>query len=185
MSSPAPAPERDETIPLAVKAAAILGAFFTIAAFGLFGGRTAASVALGAGIAVANLLAMRAIIRNLLRPPPDADADPDERGGAERPNAARQRSEEHLREASLREAKPSATDDAPPDKTAAEHAAAGKRGGVAWGVFAVLKMILLFGSVAILLTRGWVDPMPLVVGYGVLPLGIALGSLWSNLRPAR
>jgi hypothetical protein len=29
-----------------------------------------------------------------------------------------------------------------------------------------------------------VDPIPLVVGYGTLPLGIALSSVWSSLRPS-
>ncbi len=54
--------------------------------------------------------------------------------------------------------------------------------GVAWGIFAAFKMLILFGGVWILLTRQLVDPMPLVVGYGVLPLGIAASALWSSLR---
>jgi hypothetical protein len=65
------------------------------------------------------------------------------------------------------------------------HAEEGRRGGAAWGLFAVLKMALLFGGMWILLTRKLVDPIGLVVGYGVLPLGIAIGSLWSSLRPRR
>ena len=48
----------------------------------------------------------------------------------------------------------------------------------AWAIFAVLKMLILFGGVWILLTRGMVDPMPLVVGYGVLPLGITASALF-------
>ncbi len=48
----------------------------------------------------------------------------------------------------------------------------------AWALFAVLKILILFGGVWILLTRGMVDPMPLVVGYGVLPLGITLSALF-------
>ena len=55
-----------------------------------------------------------------------------------------------------------------------------KSSGVAgaWAIFAVLKMLILFGGVWILLTRGIVDPMPLVVGYGVLPLGITASALF-------
>jgi len=33
------------------------------------------------------------------------------------------------------------------------------------------------------LTRGVVDPIPLVVGYGVLPLGIAASTLFRGLSP--
>jgi hypothetical protein len=64
-----------------------------------------------------------------------------------------------------------------------DHAREGRRGGAAWGLFAVLKMLVLFGAMWILLTRKLVDPMGLVAGYGVLPLGIAISSLWSSLRP--
>jgi hypothetical protein len=133
----------------AAKAAAILGGIFALAALGLYGGRAAGSVVLGAGIAVANLMTMRAIIRSLLRGPDDDPADP------------------------------------PADGSGADHRAEGRRGGAAWGLFAVLKIVILFGGIWILLTRGLVDPMPLVVGYGVLPLGIALSSLWSSLGPRR
>jgi hypothetical protein len=64
-----------------------------------------------------------------------------------------------------------------------DHAAEGKRGGAAWGAFGVLKIVVLFGGIWILLTKGWVDPIPLVVGYGVLPLGIVVSSLYSSLAP--
>lgn len=74
-------------------------------------------------------------------------------------------------------------DDAGDTKTSQEHKAAGRRGGVAWGVFAVLKIVILFGGVWFLLTKQLVDPIPLVVGYGVLPLGIAASSLFSSLKP--
>jgi hypothetical protein len=147
-------PLPDDTM-LAAKAAAILGAIFTVFALALVSGRAALSVFIGAAIAVANLVTMRAIIRSLLRGPDDAEGEvneaPDKDGNAP-----------------------------PPD-----HAAAGKRGGAAWGVFAVLKILVLFGAIYILLTRGLVDPMALVVGYGVLPLGIAMSSLWSSLGPRR
>jgi hypothetical protein len=47
----------------------------------------------------------------------------------------------------------------------------------AWRLVGLLKMILLFGGVWLLLTAGIVDPIPLVVGLGALPLGLALGSM--------
>jgi len=43
--------------------------------------------------------------------------------------------------------------------------------------------VVLFGGIYVLLTKGLVDPMPLVVGYGVLPLGIAASSLSTALSP--
>lgn len=145
------APDRDDTKTAAI-AAAVLGAAFSVAALGLYGGRTAASVALGAAIAVANLLTMRAIVRALVRAPID---EPEEDGKDE---------------------------DASPDR---DHRGAGRRGGAAWGVFALLKLFILFGGIWMLLTRGMVAPIPLVVGYGVLPLGIAAAGLWGSLRPRR
>jgi hypothetical protein len=128
----------------AAKLAAGLGIVFTAGAFGIYGGRAAASVALGAAIAVANLVTMRMIIRALMTAPEDETADPN-----------------------------------------ADHKAEGKRGGAAWGVFAVFKILILFGGIWLLLSKGLVDPMPLVVGYGVLPLGIAGSSLFANLGPRR
>jgi dipeptide/tripeptide permease len=144
---------RDDNGLSAVKAAAILGAIFTVAAAGLYGARAALSVAVGAGIAVANLLMLRAIIRALIRGPEEPPKD--------------------------------SAGDEPDEKSSQDHAEIGRRGGVAWAVFAVLKIFLLFGGVWILLTRGLVAPIPLVVGYGVLPLGIAAASLWSSLGPRR
>lgn len=142
--------ERDDT-GRAAKAAALLGAIFSVGGTVLYGTRTGGSVAVGAFIAVANLLMMRAIIRSILRPPPGEDGEEKAENVAGGPGAGR------------------------------EHKEAGRRGGVAWGIFAVLKIFLLFGGVWILLTRHMVDPIPLVVGYGVLPLGIAASSLWSSL----
>ena len=143
-------PENDSAL-AAAKAAGLLGAILTLGALGLYGPRAAASVFLGAAIAVANLLTMRAIIRALLVVPEEPDAAESD---ASRP-------------------------------TSKEHKDAGRRGGVAWGIFAVLKILILFGGIWILLTRQLVDPMALAVGYGVLPLGIAGASLWSSLRPRR
>jgi len=138
--------ERDDT-GQAAKAAALLGAIFSLAGSVMYGTRTGGSVAIGAFIAVANLLMMRAIIRSILTPPPEDEGEEVDKN--------------------------------------ADHKGAGRRGGVAWGIFAVLKIFVLFGGVWFLLTRHMVDPIPLVVGYGVLPLGIAASSLWSSLRPGR
>jgi hypothetical protein len=140
--------ERDD-IKTSIKAAAVLGAAFTVIAFATHDSRTAISVGLGAAIAVANLVTMRAIVRALLRAP-----EGDEPSGEE---------EEPAQEK--------------------DHRAAGKRGGAAWGIFAVLKILVLFGGIWFLLSKGLVAPIPLVVGYGVLPLGIAAAGLWNSLRP--
>lgn len=151
------APDDRDDIKTSVIAAAILGAVFIVGALGTYGPKTALSVALGAAIAVANLLTMRAIVRALVRPPIDeAPKDGQSEGEGEG------------------EKKPQA-----------DHRGAGRRGGAAWGVFAVLKLFVLFGGIWLLLTKGLVAPIPLVVGYGVLPLGIAAAGLWGSLRPRR
>lgn len=150
------APDDRDDIKTSVIAAAILGGVFTLGALGTHGPKVAMSVALGAAIAVANLLTMRAIVRALVRPPIDEARSEDGEGEGEGEKA------------------PS------PD-----HKGAGRRGGAAWGVFAVLKIFVLFGGIWILLTKGLVAPIPLVVGYGVLPLGIAAAGLWGSLRPGR
>ena len=147
MSAPVDDDDRDD-IGQSVKAAAIFGAVFALGALGMYGTRTACSVLVGAAIAIANLVTMRAIIRALV----DLPMEPSEGEG----------------------------DGAEQDR--ADHKKTGRRGGLAWGLFAGFKMLILFGGVWILLTRQLVDPMPLVVGYGVLPLGIAAGALWSSLR---
>jgi hypothetical protein len=50
----------------------------------------------------------------------------------------------------------------------------------AWGVIALGKIMLLFGGLWLLMTRHLVDPIPLVVGYGSLPIGIAIGAVVSD-----
>jgi hypothetical protein len=144
-------PPADDATLRAAKVAGALGFIFSFAALGFYGPRAGGSVLLGAAIAVANLLTMRAIIRALLQVPEPPDS---------------------------REKRGHEAEEKPQD-----HADEGRRGGAAWGLFAVLKMALLFGGMWILLTRRLVDPIGLVVGYGVLPLGIAVSSLWSSLRP--
>ncbi len=58
----------------------------------------------------------------------------------------------------------------------------GSRGSSAgaWGVIAVGKMILLFGGIWWVMTRALVDPIGLLVGYGSLPIGIAIGAIVSD-----
>lgn len=149
MSDPSRDEDTDDTARSA-KAAAILGAIFALVALSLYGTRAACSVLVGAGIAVANLLTMRAIIRALVQVPPEPGQD-EGNDGQDRP----------------------------------DHKRTSTRGGIAWGIFAAFKILILFGGVWILLTRQLVDPMPLVVGYGVLPLGICASALWSSLRANR
>ena len=50
----------------------------------------------------------------------------------------------------------------------------------AWGVLALFKMIALFGGVWMLMSHKLVDPMPMLVGFGALPIGIAIGSIVSD-----
>ena len=133
-----------------------------VAALAVFGTRTGLSVAIGAVIAVANLVMMSAIVRAVLRPAEaEAEASADVKESAD--------------------AKESAGEEAEVEPV--DHAAEGKRGAAAWGAFGLVKIVVLFGGIYVLLTKGLVDPMPLVVGYGVLPLGIAASSLFSGLAP--
>jgi len=62
--------------------------------------------------------------------------------------------------------------------------ATGQTASGIWGVLALAKVFLLFGGVWLLMTANLVDPLPLVVGWGALPIGIALGSILSD-HPAR
>lgn len=55
----------------------------------------------------------------------------------------------------------------------------------AWGALALVKILVLFGGAWILMTRGLVDPIGLVVGYGSLPVGVALSGVFSGLKPSK
>lgn len=55
----------------------------------------------------------------------------------------------------------------------------------AWGALALVKILVLFGGAWILMTRGLVDPIGLVVGYGSLPVGVSLSGLFSGLKPSK
>ncbi|HSO38534.1 MAG TPA: hypothetical protein VLT33_38660 [Labilithrix sp.] len=162
-------PAGPDAAKVATISAACLGAVFALGALGVFNGRVALSVAAGAVIAVANLASLNAIIRAMLQPAVDEAAE-----------EALAREEALAKEAGTPEdpAAEAETPETPPD-----HAAEGKRGGAAWGLFALLKMVLLFGGIWLLLTRGLVDPIPLVVGYGVLPLAIAVSGVVTSLAP--
>ncbi len=62
-------------------------------------------------------------------------------------------------------------------------AVAGESRGVGagtWGLLAMVKMVVLFGGIWLVMTKGLVDPLGLVVGYGSLPIGIAIGSIVSD-----
>ncbi len=49
-----------------------------------------------------------------------------------------------------------------------------------WTFVAVVKLLVLFGGLYGLVSWGLVDPVPLFIGYGALPVGIVL----AQLRPA-
>lgn len=160
----------EDTVAIAARAAAGIGGVFALAALALYGPRTASSVLVGAAIAVANIVTMRVIIRSLLPPP-----------GPEEPTAE---PEERAREA-RREERATKEEPGPEAPDEREHEGRGRRGGAVWGVLAAIKMLLLFGGIWILLTRHVVDPMPLLVGYGAMPLGIVVSALWPSLGRRR
>jgi hypothetical protein len=54
-----------------------------------------------------------------------------------------------------------------------------------WALAALLKMLGLFAGVWILMSRHLVDPVPLLCGFGALPIGIAIGSIVSDRSAAR
>lgn len=51
------------------------------------------------------------------------------------------------------------------------------RGRGGWGLVAVGKMLGLVAVVWLLMRHGLVSPLPMLVGFGALPIGIAIGSL--------
>jgi hypothetical protein len=51
---------------------------------------------------------------------------------------------------------------------------------VGWAFLAMVKMTILFGGIWLLMARGYVEAIPLLVGYGSLPLGIAAGAIVSD-----
>jgi hypothetical protein len=53
-----------------------------------------------------------------------------------------------------------------------------------WALVALLKMLGLIAAVWLLMRHGVVSPLPMLVGFGALPIGIAIGTLVSDRRPA-
>lgn len=51
-----------------------------------------------------------------------------------------------------------------------------------WAVLALLKAAVLFGVVAVLLFTGVISVLPLVAGFGALPLGVVIGGAWPASR---
>lgn len=161
--------------------AGVLGAVFTIGGLAVAGPKTGLSIAIGAGVAVANLVAMRAIIGAILTPSDDDLAEA-EAAAADAPTAGDPVAEAEALGAAEAEKDGTVGADAASADASKKH---GRRGGAAWGVFALLKILVLFGGIGLLLMRGWVEPIPLVIGYGVLPLGITASTLVASLRPKR
>lgn len=56
----------------------------------------------------------------------------------------------------------------------------GDSGSGIYGLFAFVKVFVLFGGVWLLMSAHLVDPVPMVVGWASLPVGIAVGSLLSD-----
>jgi hypothetical protein len=63
----------------------------------------------------------------------------------------------------------------PNDRAGAESQS---RGG--WALVAGIKMFGLVALAWLLMRHGIVSPMPMLVGFGALPIGIAIGSLVSD-----
>lgn len=158
--------DRDEATTAAI-CAAVLGAALAIGALPIAGGRAAFSVSVGATIAVGNLVMVRAIVRAVMS---DHDEPPPTPGAGSAAESPPEQPEQEQREK---------------EQQGADHEAEGRRGGVAWGAFALFKIFFLFGGIYLLLTKGLVDPLPLVVGYGVLPMGIAASAVLPRMRPRR
>ncbi len=64
-----------------------------------------------------------------------------------------------------------------PDEQSAPEATK-NRGG--WALLAVLKMVGLLGAAWLLMRHGVVSPLPMLIGFGSLPIGIAIGSIVSD-----
>ncbi|AKU97453.1 hypothetical protein AKJ09_04117 [Labilithrix luteola] len=165
--------DRDDAAIAAVCASA-LGFALTLGALGTYGRRTAISVAVGTFIAVANLLMMRAIVRSIIRPPPEGEL-PEGETPEDVPTTL---ATDNVGDGGSADEESASSESASSEKD-------GKRGGTLWGIFAFFKLFILFGGIWVLLTKRMVDPIPLVVGYGVLPLGIAASAFVRNPVPPR
>ena len=141
---------------------AAVGALFTLGALLLFPAKTGLSVLAGALMATSNLYVLAKVVEALVTSEPEPEKDnTTEDAGAEET-----------------EKKPEP--EPPRGKPEAPSTFSG-----AWAAFGAVKMVVLFGGTWILMTRGLVDPMGLLVGYGSLPIGVAISGLAPALRPKR
>ncbi|MCA9586520.1 MAG: hypothetical protein KC657_14280, partial [Myxococcales bacterium] len=166
-----------------IVATASAASLFAMGGFAIYGARVGVSVMVGGLIAVANLAFLAGLVRSLTTPRDDDDGTTRDARDAEsdaRDAESDEASDAHEPDADGSEPKEAATS---PDDRRARDRSAGRRGGLAWGLLAVVKIVVLFGGMWLLLTRGWVDPIALLVGYGALPLGISAGTLGRALRP--
>jgi hypothetical protein len=127
------APRLDAQMRASLAAVALSGAALAVATVPFFGLSAALSVAVGAGLATANLWALARIVGALL------------------PDESR-----------------TSTDGTPRSQA------------VIWAFLGLLKMFALFGVVWLLMRHGVVSGVAMVVGFGALPIGIAIGSLVSH-----
>ena len=58
------------------------------------------------------------------------------------------------------------------------------KNAAAWALLGALKILGLIAVVWGLMQHGIVSPLPMLVGFAALPIGIAIGSLVSNRGPA-
>jgi hypothetical protein len=144
----------------AIALVAIVGAVFAVGGFAFFSPKVGASVLVGAVIATSNLYVLTKVVEALMTPDPE---ELEKGSDGEREGEGEEKEEEK-----------SAEKKDPPKKFSG-----------AWAALGLVKMIVLFGGVWALMTRGLVDPMALVVGYGSLPIGISLSSLRGSLRPRK
>ncbi len=167
-----------------IVATASAASLFAMGGFAIYGARVGVSVMVGGLIAVANLAFLAGLVRSLTTPRDDDDDDASH-GRDARDDEAREPEAggPEADEARERDADAADKDAATRDERRARDRSAGRRGGLAWGLLAVVKIVVLFGGMWLLLTRGWVDPIALLVGYGALPLGISAGTLGRALRP--
>ena len=127
--------------------------------------KTGLSVLVGALVGVSNLWVLAKIVEALLTPDPDEEP------------AAETKATDSEEAAEGAESKPAQE---PKEPKKAKSSFSG-----AWGALAAVKMLVLFGGTWILMTRGLVDPMGLLVGYGSLPIGVALSGVVAGLRPPK
>jgi hypothetical protein len=55
--------------------------------------------------------------------------------------------------------------------------------GGRWAAMALVKSTALFATVGLLVRTGAIEVLPLVAGFGALPVGVVLAGLWPVARP--